>query len=145
MKTLLSLLAIGITIVFIILNTSSNNNDIENETISHIIHPFISQNKNEVTILFSENIDNDREGVNILTIIALSKKPYIINQGNALTISSKTAMDVIKIDLPDYDLGHSINEMATSYLWHEKEQWAVTVVETTNGFYSRWQRITNIN
>ena len=122
---------------------NTNDNSLDNKTINHIILPYLSHKQNEVTILFNESIDDEREGANILTIVTFSDKAFIVNKGSALTVNSQTALDAIKVDLPDYDFGHPVNQTATSYRWNENDQWGVTLVETTNGYYSRWQRITN--
>lgn len=144
MKILLSILISGVLIVLIAFNITTNVNTIDDEANNKIISPYISNEGNGITILFNEELNNEREGINILTIIALSQTPYNINKGSALTVNSQTALDAIKVDLPNHDFGQPFNENATSYRWNDETQWSIAIVKTSNGYYSRWQRIIEI-
>jgi len=144
MKIFLSLIALSIAITFFILNMETNETKVDDKEILNIISTQISQRDSEFTVLFKENINDEREGINILTIITASETQPVLNKGEALIVNFQTALNLFKIDLPNYDFGQQVNNNATSYRWNKNVQWSVSTINTSNGFYSRWQRITDL-
>lgn len=128
MKILLSFIALSIAITFFIFNITTNEIKINDKEILNIISTQISKQDNEFTVLFKESIKDEREGINILTIITASKMQPILSNETPLTVNFQTALNVIKIDLPNYDFGKSINDDATSYHWNKDAQWSVQLL-----------------
>lgn len=99
----------------------SNENNIEP------VSAYLTNQKNSVNSIFHEEISDERENLNILTIITQSEQPHIKTQSPALSVNIETALNAIKVDLPNYDFGEPITTQANSFRWENKsQQWSAT-------------------
>lgn len=119
-----------------------NNN---NEEVFVAVNKFSTTKPSDIEILYNEKLNDNRENIKLFSFTLLSKENIVISNSPPLDVSVKTALNVMRVSLKDYNFSEPIGKNAISYRWIDKDhQWSMTIVKTSVGFYSHWEMLTEL-
>ena len=116
----------------------------EGEKAIELLENFIVIRPREVDVLFKEfTVDNKRREK--VLIMVLKSDMEFQPRSSRVVDSSENVIKMMKASLPEHDFGTPKAEDANFYrMLTSDSEWMVSTIETSEGYFSRWKRITDM-
>ncbi len=117
----------------------------EKEKLVDLLEDLTFNTPKEIIILSNDDHFNPKTRVKIKTLILKTNEEYL-PKSPRISNKAQIVLDALKTDLPAHDFGEPTSTQAHSFRWlTPNSEWLVSSVETSNGYFSRWKKTTDVH
>ncbi len=146
MKKYLFLLVSAVVVFFVASQLRIDREHIptESEIVVDLLENFAFIRPKEVDVLFKEK-NADKKRREIILIMVLKTVDEYLPKSSRIEDKASRALEIMRTSLPDYDFGEPVSEKASYFrMLTSDSEWTVSTIETSQGHFSRWKRVTDM-
>ena len=117
----------------------------ESEKIADLLEDLTFNTPKEITVLFNNDYADQKTREKIKTLILKTDEEYL-PKSPKISNKPETVLNALHTSLPDHDFGKPSGTEANYFRWlTSNSEWTVSAVKTSQGYFSHWQKVTDVH